>query len=587
MTAPALAQGVGEGGTAPPANFVRWLIVGIACAAALGSFQLAFASDELSERGLQAALLNWITLPYIVAGVIAWSRRPDSRFGPLMVGAGFTMFLSSLQWSSAGLPYTVGLAFDLLPAALLVHLFLAFPTGRLEGEPERVVVAAGYAAAIGVQLAKMLLGGAEARNVLALVPGSGVVQTMEDVQLITLSAVCLAALVLLAGRRRGSVRPLRPRIALFVDSFALGLVATAVLLLAGAFEWPEFETIRRVTFGIIGVAPIAFLVGLLNAHLSHSTLGDLLVRLRADPAPGDLREALADALRDESLTVAYWLPEFGRWVDGQGRPIELPEPDSGRASTLIDRDGERMAVLIHDASLADEPQLLDGVRAAAAIALENGRLHAELNARLEELRGSRRRVIEAGQLERQRLERNLHDGAQQRLIALSLELGRLEQRLADDPETKTQLDQARAEIAQSLEELRAVARGIHPAVVTGHGLAVALESLTARATLPVRLTVELDGRLPERLEVAAYYVVSESLTNIAKHSRAASATVDVGRTQGQVVVEIVDDGVGGADTERGSGLRGLADRVEGLGGRLRIWTPRGGGTRVRAEMPCA
>jgi signal transduction histidine kinase len=586
MTAPALAQGVGEGGTAAPARLLRWLIVAIACAAALGSLELAFGSDELSERGLQAALLNWITLPYILAGLIAWSRRPDSRFGPLMVGAGFAMFLSSLQWSSAGVPYTVGLGFDLLPAALLVHLFLAFPSGRLEGTPERVLVAAGYAAAVGLQLTKMLLGGAEARNVLALVPGSGAVQTLEDVQLVALSAVCLAALGVLARRRRGSVRPLPHRVALFVDSFAVGLVAVAVLLLAGAFEWPEFETIRRVTFGIIGVAPIAFLIGLLNERLSRSTLGDLLVRLRADPGPGDLRGALAEALRDESLTLAYWLPEFGRWVDRHGRPVELPDRDSGRASTLIDRDGERMAVLIHDASLADEPQLLDAVQAAAAIALENGRLQAELRARLEELRGSRRRMIEAGQLERQRLERNLHDGAQQRLIALSLELGLLEERLQADPEIRTRLDQARGEIALSLEELRDVAHGIYPAVVTGHGLAVALESLTALATVPVRLTVELDERMPERLEVAAYYVVSESLTNIAKHAAARSATVDVARTRGQIVVEIVDDGVGGADTERGSGLRGLADRVEGLGGRLRIWTPRGGGTRVRAEMPC-
>jgi signal transduction histidine kinase len=586
MTAPALAQGVGEGGTAAPARLLRWLIVAIACAAALGSLELAFGSDELSERGLQAALLNWITLPYILAGLIAWSRRPDSRFGPLMVGAGFAMFLSSLQWSSAGVPYTVGLGFDLLPAAILVHLFLAFPSGRLEGTPERVLVAAGYAAAVGLQLTKMLLGGAEARNVLALVPGSGAVQTLEDVQLVALSAVCLAALGVLARRRRGSVRPLPHRVALFVDSFAVGLVAVAVLLLAGAFEWPEFETIRSVTFGIIGVAPIAFLIGLLNERLSRSTLGDLLVRLRADPGPGDLRGALAEALRDESLTLAYWLPEFGRWVDRHGRPVELPDRDSGRASTLIDRDGERMAVLIHDASLADEPKLLDAVQAAAAIALDNGRLQAELRARLEELRGSRRRMIEAGQLERQRLERNLHDGAQQRLIALSLELGLLEERLQADPEIRTRLDQARGEIALSLEELRDVAHGIYPAVVTGHGLAVALESLTALATVPVRLTVELDERMPERLEVAAYYVVSESLTNIAKHAAARSATVDVARTHGQIVVEIVDDGVGGADTECGSGLRGLADRVEGLGGRLRIWTPRGGGTRVRAEMPC-
>jgi len=196
-------------------------------------------------------------------------------------------------------------------------------------------------------------------------------------------------------------------------------------------------------------------------------------------------------------------------------------------------------------------------------------------------------VIAEGQKERQRLERNLHDGAQQRLIALSLELSLLEQRLTIDPEAQARLDLARQEIALSLEELRDVARGIHPAVLSGHGLEVALESIVAQAPLPVRLRIELDGRLQEPLEVAAYYVVSESLANIGKHAQATAATVEVGRKRKQIVVEVVDNGIGGADTESGTGLRGLADRVESLGGRLLIWTPTGGGTRVRAEIPCA
>jgi signal transduction histidine kinase len=367
----------------------------------------------------------------------------------------------------------------------------------------------------------------------------------------------------------------------------LSALVLAVLLLAGAFAWPSFETIRRITFGVMGVAPVAFLVGLLNARLSRSALGDLLLRLRADPGPADLREALAGALRDPSLALAYWLPEFGSWADVDGHAVELPAPGSGRVATLIERDGSPSAALIHDATVVEEPQLLSAVTAAASIALENGRLQAELHARLEELRGSRQRVIEAGQEERQRLERNLHDGAQQRLIALSLELGLLEERLEDDPEARGRLDQARQEIARSLQEIRDVAHGLHPAVVSGHGLAVALESLVAGAPLPVRLSVDLDGRMPERLEVAAYYVVSESLTNIAKHAGATSATVEVTRGNEQVVIEVADNGVGGADSEAGSGLRGLADRVEALGGRLRVWSPRGGGTRVRAEMPCA
>jgi signal transduction histidine kinase len=195
-------------------------------------------------------------------------------------------------------------------------------------------------------------------------------------------------------------------------------------------------------------------------------------------------------------------------------------------------------------------------------------------------------VLEAGQKERQRLERDLHDGAQQRLVALSLQLKLLEREVAGDPSAQAKLAEAQREIDTSLAELRALARGIHPAVLTGHGLAVALEQVGALAPVPVRLNVSVDERLQEQVEVAAYYVVTESLANVAKHAHATSVTVDVARTADGVCVEVVDDGIGGADTERGSGLRGLADRVEALGGRLRIWTPEGGGTRVRAEIPC-
>ena len=540
----------------------------------------------MDEPGIRSALLVWVVLPYVLAGLVAWWRRPESRFGPLMVTAGFATFLSALQWSNQALPYTIGLVFDLLPAVIFLHVFLAFPSGRLERRPERWLVGVGYFVAVGFQLAKMLLGGGDPDNLAGVVTETAAANTVEDVQLVTLSAVLLTGIVLLVIRRRGPVRPLRPSVSLLVDSFALGLVAMAVLLLAGAFAWPSFATIQRIAFGVIGLAPVAFLIGLLNARLARSGVADLLLQLHADPPPADLPGLFARALRDPSLELAYWLPEFDAWADLDGRPVELPGEGSGRASTLIERDGVRLAALVHDPSLNEERELLDAVSAAAGIALENGRLQAELRARLEELRGSRQRVVEAGQEERKRLERNLHDGAQQRLVALALDLRMLEKRLGDDPDSRAQIDRARQEIALSLDELRDIAHGLHPAVVTGHGLEVALEALVANAPLPVQLKVELNERVDEPVEVAAYYVVSESLANIGKHAQASRATVAVARSDGDLVVEIVDDGVGGADTEAGSGLRGLADRVEALDGRLRVWTPHGGGTRVRAELPC-
>jgi signal transduction histidine kinase len=254
---------------------------------------------------------------------------------------------------------------------------------------------------------------------------------------------------------------------------------------------------------------------------------------------------------------------------------------------LIDRDGVRVAALLHNPALEDEPELLAAVTAAAGIALEKTRLNVELLARVDELRGSRARIVEAGQRERQRLERNLHDGAQHRLVALSLQLSLLEEELAGQRSATNQLERARAEIDISLDELREIAQGIHPAVVTGHGLAVALEQLVARAPVPVRISVKIEGRLPEAIEMAAYYLISESLANIGKYAQASSATVAVARANGDLHVEVTDDGVGGADTELGSGLRGLADRVEALGGQFRVWSPLGGGTRLRAEIPCA
>ena len=587
MAASATLRGVGTGVPHAPKLSLLWAIALAGCAAAAGSVALALTSDHVAEPGLQAALMDWMALPYVIAGVIAWWRRPESRFGPLMVVAGFVTFLATLAWSNLGTAFTIGQAVDLLPAVLFLHVFLAFPTGRLERRLERVIVVAGYFTAFGLQLVGILLGGFGPDNLLAIVSEPDVAETLLRVQLVALSALLLIGVGVLVARRRGSGRPLRRSAELLVDCFALGLVMLAVLFLSGAFDGPAFETIRRATFVVIGLAPVAFLIGLLNARLARSAVGDLLLELRADPPPAVLRDAFARALRDPSLTLAYWLPQFESWADLDGRAVQLPGAGDGRTTTLIDRDGEHVAALVHDPSLNHEPELLDAVSAAAGIALENGRLHVELKARLEELRGSRGRVIEAGQKERQRLERNLHDGAQQRLIALSLELGLLGERLGSDSDARAGVDQARSEIALSLEELRDVARGLHPAVVSGHGLAVALESLAAGASVPVRLTVELDGRLPERVEVAAYYVVCESLANIGKHAHASSATVEVARTNGRVVVEIVDDGVGGADSERGTGLRGLADRVEALAGGLRIWTPRGGGTRVRAEIPCA
>jgi signal transduction histidine kinase len=546
---------------------------------------VAHSGGTLDRAGLRAATVDWIVVPYILGGLIAWRRRPESRFGFLMTAAGFLMAATTLQWSPARLPYTAGQLADLLPAVVFPHVFLTFPSGRLEGRVERVLIGGGYLTAVGGSVLVLALGGFDPRNVLSLTANAGLAEAVQNVQLMILAGVSVLGVLLLIRRRRAAGHAPRRMLALLVDSFSLGLITFAALLVAGVFGLPGFEHLRLVTFAVLGLAPVAFLAGLLDARLARSGVAGLLVELRAGPV--DLRASLARALRDPTLTVAYWLPQYGTWADQDGSEVLVPDSDPRRTATFLHRDGEDVAALLYDRSLQEEDELVAAVSAAADMALENGRLQAELRARLQELHGSRIRVIEAGQRERARLERDLHDGAQQRLVALSLELAVLRERLTGDPDATGRVDRMKREVAVSLEELRDVARGLHPAVLSGHGLAVALESLAACAAVPVRLTVDLGRRLPVAVEVAAFYVVSESLANVGKHARATAATVEVRGGDEMLVLEITDDGKGGADTEKGSGLRGLADRVEALDGELRIWTRQGGGTRVRADLPCA
>jgi len=575
---------------APRADVLAAIVVA-ALAAASCTVLVAVTSDHISEPGVHAGLQVWGILSFVLAGVVAWWRRPESRFGVLMVLAGAAWFLSTLSSANLAVPYTLGLVFDLVPAVAFLHVVLAFPSGRLERPFELALVGTGYVTALGVHTVGMTLGGFGPDNLLALASWESPSHWLENAELIVLSGLSLTGVIVLVFRRRNAGRPLRRSLALLVDAFALALVMIAFLFLSAVFglvsgETP-FETIRRATFFFVGLAPLVFLVGLLHARLARSAVGGLMVELRDNPTPADLRDALSRAVRDPSLTLVYWLPEFGTYAGLDGRPAQLAAEDSGRAMTLIDRDGVPVAALLHDPSLEDEPELLAAATAGAGIALEHARLHVELRARLEELRGSRARMVDVANKERQRLERDLHDGAQQRLIALSLDLSLLGEELAGETDLKDRLTRAREEIAASLAELREIARGIHPAVVSGHGLGIALEQLAALAPVAVRLTVQTHGRLPEAVEVAAYYLVCESLANVGRYAQASTATVEVSRENGSVLIEVTDDGIGGADTERGSGLRGIADRVEALDGRLRVWSPAGGGTRIRAEIPCA
>jgi signal transduction histidine kinase len=393
----------------------------------------------------------------------------------------------------------------------------------------------------------------------------------------------------------------------------VGLVAldlpVGVVLLAVALV-PMVLTVELVILGVsalfglgeydylgpLSLTPPAgvllLVLALASAVLTVALLGGLRLAVRAITravlgrrgGEGPIRELLAERVGDRTLSIAYWLPDREVFVDELGRPVHLPDPGSGRAWTAVEHDGRRVAAIIHDAELDTTPELVNAAAAAAALALDNERLKADLRARVEELRISRARIVEAADAARRRLERDLHDGAQQQLVSLALDLRLLRARVKDS-DLVPMVEELSDKLAVALAELRELARGIHPAILTDRGLGPAVQGLADRVPLPVEVDVELDDRPGPQIEAAAYFVTAEALTNVARYARAHEARVKIRRTGGGVEVVVSDDGVGGADIEAGTGLRGLQDRLAALDGSLAIHSPPGLGTTLRAVIP--
>jgi signal transduction histidine kinase len=411
--------------------------------------------------------------------------------------------------------------------------------------------------------------------------------------IVNLIAIVLLGLVVrsLVRRWRGATRAERRLYApMYGAGIALMIALLAQLSLQSAGSGDDALTavflVALVPFALV---PFLFMGAFMRTRLIQSgAVGELVARLSEAPAERNLRDALAKALDDPSLELVYWLPERDHYVDAAGHRVELPEDGPDRRVTKIERDGECVAAIIHDSTMPEVREHAERVGAAAALALENERLDAELRAKIDELRASRERMLRIGLEERRRLERDLHDGAQQRLVSMALNIRLARAKLNEDPLAADRLlESAGTELDSALAELRELARGIHPAVLSDRGLGTALETLASRAPVPVELAELPEERLPEAVELAAYFVVAEALTNVAKYAEASHATVQVERENGRVVVEVSDDGVGGADPGRGTGLRGLADRLAVVEGRLQVESEKGHGTRITARIPCA
>ena len=368
-----------------------------------------------------------------------------------------------------------------------------------------------------------------------------------------------------------------------VITCAILLSRTALLLLLPPTAGAALEWVAQI---LLVLWPMALLIGLLRIQFDRAAVGRLLVELGAGlPVPDRLRVSLATALHDPSVQISYWWPDRQVFVDSRGNPVDGAPGDPTRVVTYLERHGQPIAALTHDPAV--EPGLVRAIAAGAALAVDNERLTAELAAQLHEVRRSRLQIVEESDAARRQVERDLHDGSQQRLLGVALVIRMARSSLAAGRDDVGQLvTEARQELTTARAELSALARGISPAVLIADGLPAALDGLAARSAIPVTVSGSVENRLPGSVEQAAYFVASEAIANAGKHSGASAIRVRLDHRPPVLRVEVADDGRGGAVPD-GSGLRGLQDRIVAIGGRMTVVSPPGGGTRVTAEMPCA
>lgn len=494
------------------------------------------------------------------SGLIAWSRRPGSRVGPLIVISGFAWFLGTLAGSDIGLLAIVGALALTIHRAPLVHAIVGYPTGRVLGRMSVALVIAAYAYAVVVPLAR------------------------DDVATILIATTLLASTVWRYYRSTGLQRQARRIAVVAATVLAMPLLTGSVGRLAEA--GPDLEgALNWIYPAAVALVGIILATDLSRARWAQAEVTRLVVDL-GDPPRAGIRGRLAEALADPSLELAYWLPESGGYVDDSGRPIHVPAAGSGRAVTVLNQDGERVGALVHDAAVLDDPKLLQAVAAVAQMALANVRLQADVRRHLDELVASRRRLLETSDAQSRRLELRLRQGVGRQLSDLGevLERARADQPPSGKVAVEALLMEAEHELEEAQHDLERLARGVRPPVLAELGVGAALSALAERSGIPVRLSVPA-GRLPERLETAVYFICSEALANVQKHAQAASVDVQIRIEGGSFVVVVADDGVGAADPSIGSGLEGLRDRIEALGGQFDIDSPRGQGTRIVAAIP--
>ncbi len=493
-------------------------------------------------RNIADLVVGWV---FIGSGLLMWQQRPHSRLGPLLWLTGVAWFFGSVA--------TVMLFLHRGP---LLHAMFAYPSGRISGWFRRGVVVVGYAEA-------------------AIQPlGGNPVATLVLSTLVASAAVYGYSSNIGPRRRAGAVA--NSAALLFALVLALGSLAR---LTAHTFDAATLWAYQ----GVLVVIALGLLADLLRGRWSQGAVTGLVVDLGGLWERSSLQDKLARALGDTSLTLGYSVDGETDYVDEAGRPMTTPAADEARAVTRIESNHQPLAVLVHDRSVLEDPTLIDAVAAAARMAVDTVRLEAEVRGHVAELEASRRRIVEASGNQRRRLERELQQGAETRLAAVSRHIGMLRHGVSDTHAMEL-LSEVQQQLTLARHDLRELARGLHPAALTTAGLSTALRELVKRAPFDVEIRIDA-GRWPEAVETTAYYVCTEALTNVAKYARASRVRIDVEDRGARLAVTIVDNGIGGAHQSQGSGLRGLSDRVEALGGWFSVESPPGGGTRLVAEVP--
>lgn len=528
-----------------------------------------------------------VAASFIGAGLIAWWRRPANRTGMLMTAVGFLWLVGDLGFVQHPLPATIALTYQTAYQVVLGHLALAYPTGRLQSRGERRVVRVAYAWTLLNNPIWMTVYDPQAEcascpeNLLFIGHNPGVEGFLDVFTFVVSLGLMLLIGVLIARRWRVSSATRRRVMAPAIWGVGPAMVALVGSQVANLTDLgPEAARIvyNFLPLGLT-VLPIGLLVGVLRIRMSYVSVGRLVRDLSSD-ALVDLRAALATALHDPTLELYYWT-ERG-YIDPDGASAVVHSAQ-GRLVRPIDVAGRQLAVLVLDESVAEEADLVDAVVAAAQLVLENARLGAEVRAQLVELRSAAARMVSAGEQERRRIERDLHDGAQQRLLALSLALAR--ERQHEEGHVAEVLDRAGTELQVAITELRELARGIHPVLLTQEGLRSALQAIAERAGLPVEVSCPRT-RLPGPVEATAYFIATEAVSNALRHASASRIRIDVTVADAHMRMTASDDGVGGADPAGGTGLRGLSDRVAALGGHFSV-TSNTSGTTIMASLPCA